>query len=201
MEQQAAIAALRHGLSEPHEPDRAITQVVGLPAAVGHAASSEQRFSDLPVTRLLAPPVKRSQREREAVAPGGGKHGRVTPQGAADQAAPEPEGGDGANHEQGIERQDSAKDRVAGLFQHVQPEQRALPFDQPFGAVFGDGRSKRYDVTSQVRDGQISREGSYRDRARQRSRGPQDAARASIGVAHCEIVPPSAARNVSVRRR
>ena len=79
MEQQAAIAALHHGVAKAHEPHGAIAKVVGFPAALGHAAGPEEGFGDVPIARLVEPRVERAQRKRQTVAPGGGKHRRVAP--------------------------------------------------------------------------------------------------------------------------
>ena len=143
IEQQAAIAALHHGMAQAHEPHRAIAKVVGFPAALGHAAGPEEGFGDVAVARLLEPPIERAQRKRQAVAPGGGKHRGVAPRRAPGQAAPQPERGHGADLEHLIERQDDARDLLAHVFEDVQAEQIALPFDQPLRSILGEEGFKR----------------------------------------------------------
>src|SRR5215831_8740716 len=45
IEQQAAVAALHHGIAEAHEPHCAIAKVMGFPAALGRAAGAEEGFA------------------------------------------------------------------------------------------------------------------------------------------------------------
>ena len=143
IEQQAAIAALHHGVAQAHEPHRAIAQVMGFPAALGHAVGAEKGFGDVAMACLLEPPVKRAQRERQAIAPGGGKHRRVAPQRALCQSAPQPERSRRADLEQLIERQDDAWDLLAKVFEDVQAKQIAPPFDQPLRSIFCEEGFKR----------------------------------------------------------
>ncbi len=143
IEQQAAVAALHHGMAQAHEPHCAIAKVVGFPAALGNAAGPKEGFGDVAIARLLEPPVKRAQRERQTIAPGGGKRCRVASRRAAGQAAPQPERGRRADFEHPIERQDDARDLLAHIFEDVQAERTALPFDQPLRSIFGKDRFKR----------------------------------------------------------
>ena len=85
---------------------------------------------------------------------------------AAGQATPQPERGRGADLEHPIERQDDARRLLTRVFEDVQAEQTALPFDQPLRSVFNKRGSERERISLKFRDGQIRREASYRDHAR-----------------------------------
>jgi hypothetical protein len=97
-------------------------------------------------------------------------------------------------------RQDDARDLLASWFEDVQAEQTASPIDQPLRSIFGNGRPEGYGISLQVRGGEIWQEGDYGDHARQAGRRPQSWAFGATGLGHCEIAPPSAARNHPVRR-
>ncbi len=72
IEQQAAIAALHHRLAQAREPRCPIAKVIGLPAALGHAAGPEESFGDVPIARFLEAAVERAQGEQQAITSSGG---------------------------------------------------------------------------------------------------------------------------------
>ena len=83
MEQQTPIAAPHQGEPEAREADRAITQVVAFPAALGQVASAEKDARDFAVGRVIETCVKRTQSEDEAVAAGLREVGGIGTRGAA----------------------------------------------------------------------------------------------------------------------
>ena len=72
IEQQPAIAALHHRLTQAREPRRPIAKVIGFPAALGHAAGPEESLGDVPIARLLEAAVERAQGEDQAITSSGG---------------------------------------------------------------------------------------------------------------------------------
>ena len=105
MEQQTPIAAPHQGEPEAREADRAITQVVAFPAALGQVASAEKDTRDFAVARVFEPSVKGAQSEDEAVAAGLREVGGIGTRRAARQSAPEPNCGHHADFEELVERQ------------------------------------------------------------------------------------------------
>lgn len=105
MEQQTPIAAPHQGEPEAGETNRAITQVVAFPAALGQIAGAEKDTGDFAVGRVIETCVKRTQSEDEAVAAGLREVGGIGTRGAASQPAPEPDCGHHADFEELVERQ------------------------------------------------------------------------------------------------
>jgi len=52
-----------------HQADRSMTQIMGLPGAIGDALLAEQRFSDNAIASARAVRVERTDRSTQALAP------------------------------------------------------------------------------------------------------------------------------------
>ena len=61
MEQQTPVTTSHHAETEAYETDRAVTEIMTLPAALGHAVGAEQGGGDLAVGRAVELSVERAQ--------------------------------------------------------------------------------------------------------------------------------------------
>lgn len=173
---------------------------MGLPAALGQAGAAEESPSDLAIGGLGESPVEGAECQHEAVAPRCWQCRRVPARPAADERAPKPQRGRGANLEQAVERQqDTGAD--AGIFDNMQAEQVPSGLDQPLRSVFGKWRSEREGINPEARVREIVGKRRYGDDGRQRRRRPEDGMAGLIGSVRREIARPSAARNRRGRRR
>ena len=68
IEQQAAIPALHHRNPQPYETRGTVAQVMGLPAALGHAGGTKEGSGNLAIARLSEPPIEGAQCQHQAVA-------------------------------------------------------------------------------------------------------------------------------------
>ena len=137
MEQQTPIAAPHHTEAEAHEADRAITQVVAFPTALGHAGIAEQHAGDFAVARVLKPSVEGAQGEDEPVSASLRQRGRIGTGVAAGQASPEPDRGDRTDLEELVERQEDCGRVDAGLV-NVDTKHGATMCDEVFRAISCD---------------------------------------------------------------
>ena len=203
IEQQAAIAALHHRLTQAREPHGPIAKVVGLPAALGHAAGPEESLGDVPIARFLEPAIERAQRERSAdhverrvISPGSRPGKRpVKPRQSRSAAAARISN----SRSSGRTTQGTCS---PGDFEDVQAEQAAPPIDQPTPVHLRQRPVRAIRASAcRFRSARSRRERGYGDHARQARRRPQSVACGATGLGHYEIAPPSAARNHPVRRR
>ena len=122
MLQEAAITPMHHRYAQAHKPRGPITEVVGFPAALGHALCPKEALGYLSVTRLLEPAVQRAQRQHEAVASGGGQCRGITAQRTTGQAAPEPERSRRTQVEYPVKWQQDARRLPVRSFDDVEAE-------------------------------------------------------------------------------
>ncbi len=101
--QQIEISAAHQGLTALHEPDRSIAEVMGFPAARGHAIRPEQGCGDGAIARPILAGVKRAQGLDQAVATLGRQLAEVRARRPAGKGAPQTPRGMGAEFEEIVE--------------------------------------------------------------------------------------------------
>ena len=88
------------------KPNRAISQIVRLPAVFRYDATAEQGGGNLAIARLCRMPVERAERQQQAVAARRRQDGWVRACSVTGERAPEAERGLRANLEQTVERKE-----------------------------------------------------------------------------------------------
>ena len=101
--QQIEISAAHQGLSALHEPDCSIAEVMGFPAARGHAIRPEQGCGDGAIARPVLAGVKRAQGLDQAVATLGRQLAEVRARRPAGKGAPQAPCRVGAEFEEIVE--------------------------------------------------------------------------------------------------
>ena len=200
IEQQAAIPALHHRHPQPYETRSTVAEVMGLPAALGHAGATEKGPGNFAIARLRKPPIEGAQRQHQAVAPCRRQCRRIAAGRAAEERAPKPQRGRGADLEQSVEGQQNTG-AASWILDDMEAEQAPSALDQPLWSVFGKWWPERKGINAELRICEIVGKGRDGDGARQLCRCPEDRARVVVSTARREIARPSAARNRRGRRR
>ena len=201
IEQQAAIPAVHHRHPQPYETRGTVAEVMGLPAALGHAGGAEEGRGDLAIARLGEPPIEGAQCQHQAVAPCSPTmspdRGRAGGRRARAKAAARPRreartAGRGATERRRRRRGSST------IWRRNRLPPRSINSSGPFSAS-GGPRGK--GINPEVRIREIVGKRRDGDDARQRRRRPEDRARIGVSAGRREIARPSAARNRRGRRR
>ena len=200
MEQQAAITALHHRHPQAYETRGAVAEVMGLPAALGHAGSAEEDPGNFAIARLGKPSIEGAQRQHQALASCRRQYRGVRPGPAADEPAPKPQRGCSPDLEQSVEGQQNAG-ADSWILDDMEAEQAPSALDQPLRSVLGKWRPGGEGMCPQVWVREIVGKRRDRNDARQRRSRPEDRARVVISPGRREIARPSAARNRRGRRR
>ena len=200
IKQQAAIPALHQRHPQPYKTRGTVAEVMGLPAALGHAGGAKEGSGDLAIAGLGEPPIEGAQCQHQTVAPRRRQCRRIAAERAAGECTPKPQRGCGSDFEQSVERQQNTGAH-SWIFNDMEAEQAPSPLDQQFRPVFGKWRPERKRINVELRIRKIVGKRSNSDNARQRRRRPEDPARVVVSAARREIARPSAARNRLGRRR